>query len=370
MNEPKKITREELYERIWQMPATKLAKELGISDVALAKICRKINVPKPGPGHWRLVQLGWEIEKTPLPALDKRAAGEAVVDAEHYRRKKGSGVDQEGAQGSKQQYEVVPVPETLHGAHPLVTKVRRSLEAEKPGRSGIIDVPWKLRVFDVSVSRAQMGRALRIMDALVKALGRRGAVFVEPEKSECEFVSLRIDGEQVGFDLEEQVDKREREPKDEEERQSWSWKWDRWEVKANGKLRFRILASEPKGARKSWKDCTFYDLEGKVGEIVEWIFVAGDGQKRARVAWEEAVRKREEEWKRQEEERRRQEEARALAEQKRLIEEGNRSRLEAKARAWREARVLRRFSKGDEQYLDKPSAGHTMEKRVAFLSGE
>jgi hypothetical protein len=35
MNGPKNITREELYERIWKIPATKLAKELGISDVAL-----------------------------------------------------------------------------------------------------------------------------------------------------------------------------------------------------------------------------------------------------------------------------------------------------------------------------------------------
>jgi hypothetical protein len=53
MTEPKKITREEMYERIWKLPATKLAKELEISDVALAKICRKLNVLKPGPGHWR-----------------------------------------------------------------------------------------------------------------------------------------------------------------------------------------------------------------------------------------------------------------------------------------------------------------------------
>jgi hypothetical protein len=88
MNEPKNITREELYEQIWKLPATKLAKELGISDVALAKICRKLNVPKPGPGHWRLVRLGWEMERPPLPALEEEARKEAVIDPEPHRSKR------------------------------------------------------------------------------------------------------------------------------------------------------------------------------------------------------------------------------------------------------------------------------------------
>jgi len=43
------LTREELYERVWSKPATKLAAEFGISDVALGKICRKLNIPKPFP---------------------------------------------------------------------------------------------------------------------------------------------------------------------------------------------------------------------------------------------------------------------------------------------------------------------------------
>lgn len=88
MNEPMKITREELYERIWKVPATKLAKELGISDVALTKICRKLNVPKPGPGHWRLVQLGWEMQRPPLPASEEDARTEATIDPEPHRTRK------------------------------------------------------------------------------------------------------------------------------------------------------------------------------------------------------------------------------------------------------------------------------------------
>jgi biotin operon repressor len=35
----KELTREELYEKVWSTPGTKLAEELGISDVAITKRC-------------------------------------------------------------------------------------------------------------------------------------------------------------------------------------------------------------------------------------------------------------------------------------------------------------------------------------------
>jgi hypothetical protein len=47
-----KITREELYEAVWSEPIHQLSKALGISDVGLAKVCKKLNVPVPGRGYW------------------------------------------------------------------------------------------------------------------------------------------------------------------------------------------------------------------------------------------------------------------------------------------------------------------------------
>ena len=47
-----KITREELYEAVWAESVQKLAVKLGISDVGLAKIARKLKVPLPGRGYW------------------------------------------------------------------------------------------------------------------------------------------------------------------------------------------------------------------------------------------------------------------------------------------------------------------------------
>lgn len=46
------ITRETLYTEVWSTPMSQLAPQYGLSDQGLAKICRKLNVPRPGRGYW------------------------------------------------------------------------------------------------------------------------------------------------------------------------------------------------------------------------------------------------------------------------------------------------------------------------------
>ncbi|TVT87921.1 hypothetical protein [Pseudomonas sp. RGB] len=42
----------ELFEKVWQTSMVKLAREIDVSDVAVAKACRKAGIPLPGRGHW------------------------------------------------------------------------------------------------------------------------------------------------------------------------------------------------------------------------------------------------------------------------------------------------------------------------------
>ena len=44
------ISRRDLYNRVWSTPMSKLARELDISDVGLAKACRRHNIPRPPRG--------------------------------------------------------------------------------------------------------------------------------------------------------------------------------------------------------------------------------------------------------------------------------------------------------------------------------
>lgn len=46
------ISKEELEKLVWEYPTTEVAKRLGISDVAVAKRCKKLNINKPPRGYW------------------------------------------------------------------------------------------------------------------------------------------------------------------------------------------------------------------------------------------------------------------------------------------------------------------------------
>lgn len=63
------MTREELHALVWSQPMRTVAKSLGVSDVALAKRCRKANVPAPPRGWWARKEAGQPVVTPPLPRL-------------------------------------------------------------------------------------------------------------------------------------------------------------------------------------------------------------------------------------------------------------------------------------------------------------
>ncbi|MCC6586724.1 MAG: hypothetical protein IT168_08540 [Bryobacterales bacterium] len=67
---PARFDREKLYEQIWSQPIGKLAPEYGVSDVALAKTCRKLLIPLPGRGYWSKAAVGKRLKtRPPLPRV-------------------------------------------------------------------------------------------------------------------------------------------------------------------------------------------------------------------------------------------------------------------------------------------------------------
>ena len=64
------FTREALYNLVWLEPTRTVSRRLGISDVGLAKACKRSNIPTPDRGYWARVAAGQECEKTTLPPLE------------------------------------------------------------------------------------------------------------------------------------------------------------------------------------------------------------------------------------------------------------------------------------------------------------
>jgi len=79
---PITLSREDLYELVWSKPMRELAKDFGISDVALAKRCRRLGIPVPGRGYWARVDAGQQPYRAKLPKREpERCDREALTVA-------------------------------------------------------------------------------------------------------------------------------------------------------------------------------------------------------------------------------------------------------------------------------------------------
>lgn len=70
--------REKLYKEVWEKPVSSVAKEYGVSDTAIAKACRRLNVPLPPRGYWAKVQAGQSPSIPELPVYIPEQKKESV----------------------------------------------------------------------------------------------------------------------------------------------------------------------------------------------------------------------------------------------------------------------------------------------------
>ena len=76
------ISRRDLYNRVGSTPMNKLARELDISDVGLAKACRRHNIPRPSRGYWAKLAAG---KASPKPGLPPAKIDTVEFDAARHR---------------------------------------------------------------------------------------------------------------------------------------------------------------------------------------------------------------------------------------------------------------------------------------------
>lgn len=77
---PITLHRDALYKEVWETPMRQLAKRYDLSDVGLAKICKKMNIPTPPRGYWAKRASGQAVQKAPLRPLTESSRTQAVLD--------------------------------------------------------------------------------------------------------------------------------------------------------------------------------------------------------------------------------------------------------------------------------------------------
>ena len=186
------IKREDLYHAVWERPIYEVAKELGVSDIGLGKVCRRINVPTPPRGYWAKRGAGEHIA---VPKLSDPSDGIHETVEVHVP-------------GCGPRIEPISEPSAtvgkkLKSPHRLVKTTERELRGLKGDEYGRIQLSNR-QGLDVRVSPAQLDRALLIFDAVIKEIERMGySVEVGVGWSRKHETSVTILGERVGFFMRE-----------------------------------------------------------------------------------------------------------------------------------------------------------------------
>lgn len=74
------IQRETLYKEVWRTPILQLAKKYGMSDVGLAKICKRMQIPLPPRGYWTKHAYGYKVRSKSLKPLADGGQKQVAID--------------------------------------------------------------------------------------------------------------------------------------------------------------------------------------------------------------------------------------------------------------------------------------------------
>lgn len=326
--------RAKLYEEVWAEAVTKIAKRYGISDVALRKICKRLAVPLPPLGHWAKTAAGKRCPVPPLPS----SSGPAVLIRQRYVNDDADEPDTNHLV-ARRAFEASPdnritVSETLDAPHPLVVATESAFRHAR--HHDLHNLPTTdRRALDISVDPASLQRALRIMDALIKAMDARGmAVRIEHEgkRRTC----LTLEGQVLAIRLVEVVSRTERQPTASELREikkfGYTYFPNRYSYHATGMLKLGIIGEHSGELQKLIADGKKERIESHLNEFVIKLEAEAVRRKRReehfarqRLLWEEQERQR------RERERRRTDELERL------------KALEDEASSWRRAEAIRAY---------------------------
>lgn len=158
--------REVLYREVWQFLVTEVAKKYAVSDVAIHKICKLLNIPTPPRGYWEKLRAGKKVDVLPLPPSDGKNVKTGVRNENVYTQSASEGL----AYMSEEDRAMVPavasqmlLPAEKEKQHPKVAAYRKQLPNLTKTKT------TKPPYLSDSVAEETRPRVFRIIDALIKA---------------------------------------------------------------------------------------------------------------------------------------------------------------------------------------------------------
>lgn len=301
------ISRQDLFDKVWSSPVTRVAAEFGVSDTAVRKMCRRHGIPVPSRGYWAQVAAGRTFPRPKLePASRARletvrfvGAGQpspevkAVAERLKEKAREGERPAEQGAVGKG----MAPQPHTAaddQEIHPLVVRTRDKLAGVKAGEMARVSGKG---LFTVVASAEQADRIARLLTLLLRAMEARGW----SAKGDDKGLFLAPDDEPIRFELAEQTTRTPHQRTDAEtaalkrfeegrerayRRGSWSVTPDppsipEWDYEPTGQLVLTLDCGgyRHSGMRRKFSDGKTQRLEGMVDRLMEALTLYAAGEK-------------------------------------------------------------------------------------------
>jgi hypothetical protein len=273
----KRFTRKELHQLVWSEPMNKLAKKFGISDVALAKHCRRLDVPRPPRGYWAKLAAGKSVTREYLPPRGPGMCNDLEVGASRqwwhrsYSEEEVLTMDPEAplfeepapatAERLTSKLGRTSVRRTLSNPHHHIQRLLDDDEERRDRRSrSRFAVSWDTPLFDTAIER----RRLRILNAIFVALTRIG---VRPTIQGKEGVAAHVTVNDTTVSFELAAVSPTRSETRASDRSSKAGRWLRLMIKQD---------SVEEDARSEWCETTSGRLEGHVADIVKELITAAE----------------------------------------------------------------------------------------------
>lgn len=294
------FTRRAMYDLVWSRPMTKVAEDLGISDVALIKICVEHRVPTPPRGYWAKKAAG-----KPTKQIQFHNTADSKHEHIFIRGMRNDmapaileALDQERAR-RKVKPSPIPLPQLgptapIQDVHPAIAATAGALR--KPDLDNVVRADGHGHC-GIEVSSGGVERSIAILNAMAHTLDARGLT-LEPAGN-CMRVTLPPDS--LTLSLTERIERQNHVPNTEElskeerlrlkeERNVrlgiWSFSRERaypeFDFIRTGNLCIQIDDQYVSGLRRTWADGKRQRLESLVDDIVGGIKTYLAGIKAAR----------------------------------------------------------------------------------------
>jgi hypothetical protein len=162
------ITREDLYALVWSEPMLKVAAKFDVSSSYMARVCTRMNIPRPERGYWAKFKAG--KSKLQIPLSEPQPGNELVWSREgsslavprplpkppvHMKRKP-------------------PIPQLHMNQHPLINGAKPLFESGGLSYEGGYLKPVKKLLVDLVVTKTGLDKALSFANLLFLSLERKG----------------------------------------------------------------------------------------------------------------------------------------------------------------------------------------------------